>query len=283
MAQAAIQPQVTTRARARALVFPREHGAWGILLVPLLTGAAVGLHRGIDWSSLGLLTLLTLSLFWLRTPVESRIGTSPMRAQSSAETNAILAAIAALGSLAMLSAAALLWHGRHPQLLAIGAVAATAFLAQTLLKRLGRKGRMAAQIVGAVGLTASAPSAYYVMTGHLGSEAIGLWVANWIFAGNQIHFVQLRIHAARATTWAEKLARGRWFLAGELAMAAALAGMWRAGALPKPALLAFLPVLVRGTWWFMPKAQPLAVRRLGWSELAHNMAFGALLIIAFVR
>ena len=34
------------RERRRALILPREHGAWGILLIPLATGAAVGVSAG---------------------------------------------------------------------------------------------------------------------------------------------------------------------------------------------------------------------------------------------
>ena len=37
---------IPQRERRRALVVPREHGAWGMLLVPLATGAAVGLLAG---------------------------------------------------------------------------------------------------------------------------------------------------------------------------------------------------------------------------------------------
>jgi len=53
---------------------------------------------------------------------------------------------------------------------------------------------MAAQLAGAIGLTCTAPAAYYVGTGRLSERAFVLWAAHWIFAGNRIHFVQLRIH-----------------------------------------------------------------------------------------
>jgi hypothetical protein len=43
-----------------------------------------------------------------------------------------------------------------------------------------------------------------------------LWGANWIFAGNQIHFVQLRIRAARAATFSEKFDRGWFFFLAQL-------------------------------------------------------------------
>jgi len=73
---------------------------------------------------------------------------------------------------------------------------------------------MAAQIVGAIGLTCTAPAAYYIGRGRLNERAFILWAANWIFAGNQIHFVQLRIHSARASNVGEKFARGKLFFTG---------------------------------------------------------------------
>ena len=56
-----------------------------MLLVPLITGAAVGL---LDWWPrrwpLAPLTIAVLALFWLRTPVESWIGAGPVKARSLA-------------------------------------------------------------------------------------------------------------------------------------------------------------------------------------------------------
>jgi hypothetical protein len=140
---------------------------------------------------------------------------------------------------------------------------------------------MAAQIVGSLGLTSTAPAAYYVVTGHLDATAWALWFANWLFAGDQIHFVQLRIHAARAANSAEKFARGRSFLVGQAVLAVVLVIACRFGLLPGLALLAFVPVVVRGLAWFVSRPQPLVVRRLGWTELAHAVTFAALLTFAF--
>ena len=278
---ATISRSAADKTRLRALVVPREHGAWGLLLVPLITGAFAGLAVARNWLSLALFTTAALALFWMRTPVENALGTSPMRAQSAAETNRLLLAIAVLGSVAMVCIAVLLMQDHHLGLLVLGAAAAVAFVAQALVKKLGRSGRMPAQLIGTIGLTATAPAAWYVTTGQLDAWALGLWLVNWLFAGNQIHFVQLRIHAARAITWRDKLQRGRWFFLGQFVMLAVLAATWRLHLLPGFAVLAFLPVVTRGFLWFRPGVQPLAVKRLGWSELAHGMSFGLLLIAAY--
>jgi hypothetical protein len=120
-----------------------------------------------------------------------------------------------------------------------------------------------------------------VVTGHFDLTAWALWFANWLFAGNQIHFVQLRIRAARAAGSAEKFARGRTFFFGQIALAAVLFAAWRFGLLPLFALVAFVPVVVRGLVWLFSTPKPLVVRRLGWTELAQAVTFALLLITAF--
>ena len=270
------------QARIRALVIPREHGAWGLLLVPLFTGVVAGYaseHR--IWPLL-LFTMAALSLFWLRTPVESLIGTGSLTANTGKERRMALFASISWAALATACLAGLMWKGQHLQLLLLGGAAALAFLAQSVLRSLGRKTRMMAQLVGAIGLVCTAPAAYYIGTGRLSEHAFILWVANWIFAGNQIHFVQLRIHSARATTFAQKVAHGKFFLLAQPVLLASLvvAAFWRM--LPPLAILAFLPALVRGTLWFFRQPEPLDVRCLGWSEMKHGVAFGLLLAVAFI-
>jgi YwiC-like protein len=281
MAATAFKPVPIPNARFRALVIPREHGAWGLLLIPLITGASAGLAVAQNWMPLAEFIVAALALFWMRTPLESALGTSPVRAQSASESNRLLLAIAALGSIAMVCITALLWSGAGRGLPVLGAVAALAFVGQAVVKRRGRSARMPAQIIASLGLAAAAPAAWYVTTGQLDSRAFGLWLANWIFAGDQIHFVQLRFHSARAASLGEKFLHGRWFFAGQLAMIAVLLGSWRVHLMPALANVAFLPVLARGFLWFKPGAQPLAVKRLGWTELAHGVVFGLLLIAAY--
>ncbi len=273
--------QPVPKTRLRALLVPREHGAWGMLLVPLATGAAVGLMRGGQAGRLMVFTAAAMALFWLRTPLESWLGRTPLRAQTAAERRAVLVLVLFLSALAMVLLAALFQGGRNLSLLPLGVVAALAFVVQGVLKKLGRRLRMAAQVVGALGLTATAPAAYCAVTGRFDLTAAALWLANWLFAGDQIHFVQLRIHAARTQGTGERLRRGRIFLSGQIGLAVTLIVAARLGFLSWLTLLAFLPVFIRGLAWFLRAAQPLAVRRLGWSELAQSVAFGVLLVAAF--
>lgn len=268
--------------RLRTMVIPREHGAWGMLLVPLATGAIVAVRAGFNGGALTLFVCTALSLFWLRTPVESWLGTSAIKAHTREERTFVLRMILAIGLFAATCVASLLWNGRNRELLLIGGIAALAFAVQAGVKKLGRKGRMPAQVIGAIGLTSTAASAYYIATTRLDRTAIALWLANWLFAGDQIHFVQVRIRSGRAATLAEKLQHGFPFVLAQIPLIGAVLAGCRLGLFPVAILLAFLPVLLRGTSWFVRGYQPLDVHKLGFSELRQALIFGALLCAAFI-
>lgn len=256
MAHKASQLAALPNRRLGSLIAPREHGAWGLLFVPLATGGAVGLFAGGNGLPLAALTIAALALFWLRTPVESWLGTGLLFAQNPQERRSVGITIFILATIEASSLAVLFRGGRNRDLLFLGLIGISAFIAQALLRKLSRRTRMLSQIVGTLGLTVTAPSAYYVVTGQLDRDAWALWMANFLFAGNQVHFVQLRIHSARVCGWRRKFECGRSFLAGQMLMAATLVFAWRFHLLPGLAALAFLPLLVRGMTWFFEDQKP---------------------------
>lgn len=267
--------------RISALTAPREHGAWGLLLVPLVTAGTVGLLEGGNFLPLLSLTIAAIAMFWLRTPIESWFGASAQHAQTPEELRAVAVTMFRLIGASMLALVLLFWNGRNRRLPLLGAIGLIAFIAQVILRKFSRRTRILSQAVGALGLTIGAPAAYYVVTGELNREAWALWMANSMFAVNQVHFVQLRIHSARLNGWTQKLKRGRSFLLGEILLIIALVLAWRFRLLPWLAAAAFLPLLFRGTAWFLKKQTALVVRRLGWMELGYAIFFGVCLIAGF--
>lgn len=268
------------RERRRALILPREHGAWGLLLVPMVTGAGVAFRESTNVFPFIVLVTAALALFWQRTPVESLLGTSAIRAQTQEERYDVLFVVDYLGVVAALALAILL-RGGHDLLLWLGAAAGAAFIAQAVLKKLGRRTRMLSEIVGTVGLTAAGPAAYYVITGKFGPMAWMLWVANMIFAGDQIHYVQMRIHTAKLVGLREKLAHGWSFAVGQAIMTLALTLACVSRLLPALVSIAFAPIMFRGWYYFVQEPTPLVVRRLGWNELTQAVAFCVLFITTF--
>lgn len=268
--------------RLKTLVIPREHGAWGMLMVPLATGAVVAARSDVNVVALTLFLVAALSLFWLRTPAEAWLGTSAIKAQSPQERSLVLRTSLGIAMVAVLAIGTLFFMGFSRGLRTIGVASTLAFAAQALVKKLGRRGRMPAQVIGAIGLTSTAAGAYYVATGILNHTAIALWVANWLFAGDQVHFVQVRIHSSRASSVSEKVRQGYSFLSGQGILLAVLIALSLLKVFPNAVVLAFVPVLTRGTLWFLRGRQPLDVHKLGFSELAQALIFGALLCAAFL-
>jgi len=125
--------------RTRALWLPREHGAWGMLLMPLVTGAAVAASRDGNFLALSLFTIAGLSLFWLRTPVESLLGTGAMRVRDAVERRVALIAVGILSLISLAVLTILFWGFQRPGLLVIGSGAALAFAVQSVLKKRGRQ------------------------------------------------------------------------------------------------------------------------------------------------
>src|SRR3954469_4188842 len=108
------------RERNRALIVPREHGAWGLLLVPMVTAAGVAFRQSTNVFPFVLLLTTALALFWLRTPLESLLGISAMRAETKEERSSVTFVIAYLAMVAGLASSMLLWGGQHPLIWAMG-------------------------------------------------------------------------------------------------------------------------------------------------------------------
>jgi hypothetical protein len=293
------------RQRRHALILPREHGAWGLLLVPMITGAGIALHRASNMVPLILLATAALALFWLRTPLENLLGTTAMKVQNLEEAHAVRGFVALLGAIAAVALGALLWAGRNPDLWLLGVGVAACFILQAALRKVGTMWRrpprpsseaegerplpkqhayslrMLSEMIGTIGLTASAPAAYYVITGEFNNTAWMLWIANLLFSGDQIHYVQLRLHTAKLEGFRAKFAKGWPFALGQAIMTAIITIACLDRLMPPIASLAFAPLLFRGWFYFIAEPAPLVVRRLGWNELKHATAFCVLFISAF--
>ena len=268
--------------KLNAMIVPREHGAWGMLLIPLATGAVVAPGSAMNYAALVWFVIASLSLFWMRTPLEAWLGSTAIKANSRSQRTAVACVSLALALLAMVAVFALFRAGRFRGLLPIGCIAAAAFALRAGVKSMGRVGRMPAQIIGAIGLTSTAAGAYYVSTGHLNHVALSLWIANWVFAADQVHFVQVRIRGSRLVSPAEKARKVYGFLMGQIALVVVLVTCSKNGLLPRYAVVAFVPALLRGFLWYCSGPTRLDVHRLGFSELVQALIFGVLLCIVFL-
>jgi hypothetical protein len=266
------------------LLVPREHGAWGLWLLPLISGVAVGWGARSTDSGPAIVWFFVCaaSAFLVHQPFQAWLGRSPSKARSTEERRIALAATLVLLSLSGLSLIALAFSGRSLMFMLV-ALAGGCFLANMLMAGMRKRWlRAPAQIIGALGLTSTAAGAYYAIAGTIDARAALLWLGSWLFASAQIAYVQLRLRAASAGSPTEKLSAGWkvYLLHLALPMTAAIAAM--SGAVSWLLALAFVPAAARLIVWCLSPPARVRVHRLGFTELAQNVIFAALLVAALL-
>lgn len=236
-------PAIITTDRPPA---PREHGAWGILLVPF--AVAVGVAG--RWTlPVALLLVSVLCLYVART--------SWLQRRWRWMTALVAASVAAGAPLVVVWK---LWW-----LVAFGAVAAV-LAAQPTSPSLWR------QLLAVAGLTLTAPAAWYAATGALDYR---LWLWNALYFAGGVFYVRMHLDAARKRPGCRQA--NLIYHAGLAVLLLALAG---GGVVSWAVTWAFAPMLARaaaGSWRLSPV---LRIKRLGWTEVAHSVLFGALLVLA---
>ncbi len=269
-------------ARRRTLVWPREHGAWGILFISLIAGAACGLSNAQNVPRLLWLMVGVAAVFCLRTPVENSLPRSPFRPRGADEWRWMMGVAAAYALTCAVALAMLDRGGAIDLIWKPGIAAAGLFVVQAAVKRAGRAGRLPGEVIGAFGLALAAVAGWAVGAGQVERPALSLWILSGLFATNQILYVQLRIGDGRGAAPASSSRARKFFLAGEALMALLLMAGAMARLVPLLALLAFVPVLARGAVWsFRTERSPLRIHRLGKTELIYSILFGLLIIAGF--
>lgn len=224
---------------------PREHGAWGILLVPFATAVGVA---GIWNLPVALLLASVLCFYIARTSYLKR--------------NYRWTAILLAGSLA--SAVPLLVVWKLWWLPAFGAVAAALALQPTSQS-------VPRQLLAVVGLTMTAPAAWYAATGKLEYQ---LWLLNALYFAGGVLYVKMHLTAA-VQRGDSKLRLGAPTLFYHGALAAVTAAWWPVG-------LAFAPAIARAVAGVIRLTPKLRIKRLGWTEVAYSILF-AVALIALLR
>jgi len=264
------------------LMVPREHGTWGLLLFPLISGAIVGYVASSKTSvKPALWFLLTaLSAFLIYQPLESLLGLSLIKARSQRQQRIAILSVIALAVIATAGVLEL-FNLRRGMVLGFGLMALGCFGIRLLLGT-SRLMRVPRQLIGAMGLSSAAGGAYYAASGRIDRTGILLWLASWLFAAGQIEYVHLRISTAQVRSRRQKVRSSLGVCFLHLLMIGASITAAFAGFAPFLLALAFAPSVIRIAVWLVKPWQPLGIHILGFSELLQGLLFNILLIFAFI-
>jgi hypothetical protein len=245
-------------ARPAAPAMPREHGAWGILLVPFISAVAVA---GVFNLPVVLLLGSILSFYIARTSW----------LKSDMRWTIRLLAVSGLLAVPLLAVWRLWW-------LPVFAVVALPLAA----RKTGHG--LAMQLASIAGLTLTAPAAWYAATGHLDGRAAMLWVLNALYFVGGVFHVKMHLAAAINRVPLDAM-RDRWRtgsrnLVYHVGAMAVVAGLSACGWVPAAVLAGFGLALGRAMVATMMLSPKLRIKRLGWSEVVFSLVFMVLVVVA---
>lgn len=268
--------------QTRKLLIPREHGSWGLWLLPLITGAVVGAATNpgpADWAIFWFCAA-SAAAFLAYQPLEALLGISPLKTRTPEEKQIAATWVIIAGFVAIISAVQLIVSGRA-RVLFFALLAAGCFGIRMLFSRV-RALRSTRQILGALALSSAAAASYYVVSGKIDRTALILWGASWVFAAGQIEYVQLQMHTAGAHSRAEKARAGWKVYLFHLALLVASIIAAVTGHAPALLALIFIPAMARLVFWALSRPKKIDFYMLGFSELFQSVTFTSLLMIAFL-
>lgn len=271
-------------------MLPDDHGAYAMLLIPLVIWLVLGAVQGIAASFLSvlafpLLTLALLAAFFVHAPLEviARPNVNAAARQRAQTWLAIYLLILAFCGFSLLVAWqrwGLLWL----------VIPASIPLGIDLISRRWRKQRsLGVRLPGIAGLVLSAPAAYYVATGKLDSLALVLWVVNFVYFGSTLFYVRIWFEAKRLEK-TRKPGQARipgWLmqitLLYHLGGALLVTGLVVVGFVPWTVFLAFAPLTAKLRMSLRRPPTYISIKKVGQFEFAQSFVFALLLIVSLIQ
>ena len=280
-----------------ALMLPREHGAWAMLLMPYLVGTVVA--GGFGQESF-LLLVSVLLLFMSSRPLEVLLQSRPAtdadhggRAEAADPgadaSRAAWKTAAEQRRQASFRLAVYLWFGvalgvlvasRRWALLPLGALASALLVARPALRRRYLDRSWPARLTSIAALAIAGPAAYYAASGLLDRRAFAVWALGFFYSGGSLFYVRLFNHPTgkrMSSSRSDGQARAKRQLLAYLAVCfACLAGLSALGWLPMAGMMALVPMAVKSAWALARPGHRPTLRRIGYGEIVHTVLFGVL-------
>lgn len=253
---------------------PKEHGAWAMLYVPLVVGILVAGRFSL---SVLLVVLSTTFVFIAR---ESLLVWWRARSRGQSQPEArrmmlIYLGLAALFGSPLVAVNKLFWLVP----LGVATLALLAFNAQQAVRREDRT--MSGEVMAILGLTLTAPTAYYVARGTFDQTALWLWVMCALYFASSVFYVKLRVYSISKRKEAER--HQSWWSCTlyHTFLLASLLVLSIEGSFNLSILVAFFPVLARSFWQLVKPAERINLRRIGMLEIVYSLVFLIFITLTF--
>lgn len=257
---------------------PREHGAWGIVLIPFFAAIATARAAG---PAVWLALLSVLLVFIARHPLELLLMPSAYKRAGRPPRAALWRAFAWYSAAALVAGMTLVMAWKLYVLLLLGLFGGFVFVLRIWFGMRGEDRTLVAEVIGSAGLTMSALVGWVAATGGIDSTGLAIWILNCAFFCSGILYVKAKIRArqlGQKTAGYNEVSCALVFQLLLFAFVGALGAFdWVSPLMVVPFALAAL----RAAWGLYAEEGPFAFRRLGWSEVGLSVVFAIFLTAAF--
>jgi YwiC-like protein len=258
---------------------PKEHGAWGMLYVPLVTAAAIA---GTFNVRVVLMAAAVTFVFLSQRPYAQLLSSPVVRT----DPDLLRRNLTWLGGYWVAALLLFSWLYYVYDLIALPrfvwialpiAATFTLFLWKNRVRSVG------GELIGICGLTLTAPLAHYAAVGELQLLGFWLWALCILYFSSSVFFVKAVVSSflksrSKATGVPTVTARVCFFYHCGLVML--LVSLFLLNQISALAMVAFAPVIARGLWG-IPTDQPkLNFARIGWTEVIYSLFFAIATILA---
>ena len=259
-------------------LLPREHGAWGIVLIPYLTAVVIAGY----WTPAVVVGLgAVLAAFIARYPVELLFNQGLYRRAGSPPRSRVKKFACGYATVASALGVGLISGWKLYLLLPIGLLALLLLAVHLRLGHEGEDRSWGAELLGTAGLTLSGLAGWVVATGSLDATGALVWLLNCVFFCAGVVYVKARIRHRLAVHRPELRGTTRWMIACHAVMVIFVASLLIARWIPPLVAVPFALAAARAGWGAAQGERPFALRRLGWSEVALSVFFALFLTLGF--
>lgn len=257
--------------------FPKQHGAWTVLIACFIIGSAVGARFGLESI---FLFVSVIAAFLGRGALGMSLGLSPEERRKQGLSVWIMLYF----GIFLLSGAWLVLRYKLRLLGLLGIVGLGLSAFSLSLEKDKKDMTQAGQIINILGLSLVSPAAEYCASGLYSLKTLGVWlVCIPFFLGSVFHvrfLVRRRLEAAGEL--GERLRAGFASLVFHLSVLLAAVVLSKFKVIPLFAPLALVPVTLKALWPIIrPRRNPLPVKRIGRLELIHTLIFLIITVLVF--
>jgi len=262
-------------------IFPKEHGAWAILLVPFCAGAWASENPGFPTL---ILLICVVSLYLLRGAMEFYFS-SPNKMGEYRDVTFFYYYVLLMFILFLLAASILFFYFKLFNLSLLGSLAFVIFVFYYFLVFQKKINRISQQLIALLGLTLTAPAAYYVTTGKWDSKVLLLWILHIAFFQVGFLYVHHKIGIYKnrreiKDLW-DKLLFSRNLVAGWCISIGIFYSLFLAGLIHSAYFIALVPITAHIFAGIFLDKKELNIKKMGYLLVGQNIFFLVILLYLF--